>query len=164
MGDILSLIEEATRKVDRQKAEKLARKMEKGRFDLEDFRDQLTQMSNMGGITSMLDKLPGMNQLPKAVQDQVDERQFKQMAVIIDSMTPHERRYPDIISGSRKQRIARGSGTDIADINRLLKQHKQMQKMMKKFTKKGGIQKMMRGVQAMQGMMGQRGVVPGRRR
>lgn len=163
MGDILSLIEEATRKVDRQKAEKLARKMEKGRFDLEDFRDQLAQMSNMGGITSMLDKLPGMSQLPKAVQDQVDERQFKQMAVIIDSMTPHERRFPDIISGSRKQRIARGSGTDIADINRLLKQHKQMQKMMKKFTKKGGIQKMMRGVQAMQGMMGQRGV-PGRRR
>jgi len=163
MGDILSLIEEATRKVDRQKAEKLARKMEKGRFDLEDFRDQLAQMSNMGGITSMLDKLPGMSQLPKAVQDQVDERQFKQMAVIIDSMTPHERRFPDIISGSRKQRIARGSGTDIADINRLLKQHKQMQKMMKKFTKKGGIQKMMRGVQAMQGVMGQRGV-PGRRR
>ncbi|MBM4202562.1 MAG: signal recognition particle protein [Gammaproteobacteria bacterium] len=163
MGDILSLIEEATRKVDRQKAEKLARKMEKGRFDLEDFRDQLAQMSNMGGITSMLDKLPGMSQLPKAVQDQVDERQFKQMAVIIDSMTPHERRFPDIISGSRKQRIARGSGTDIADINRLLKQHKQMQKMMKKFTKKGGIQKMMRGVQAMQGMMGQRGVA-GRRR
>lgn len=163
MGDILSLIEEATRKVDHKKAEKLARKMEKGRFDLEDFREQLSQMSNMGGITSMLDKLPGMSQLPKAVQDQVDERQFKQMAVIIDSMTPHERRFPDVISGSRKQRIAKGSGTDIADINRLLKQHKQMQKMMKKFTKKGGLQKMMRGVSAMQGMMGSRGV-PTRRR
>ena len=139
MGDILSLIEEAQRKVDHKKAEKLARKMEKGRFDLEDFREQLAQMANMGGITSMLDKLPGMSQLPKNVQEQVDDRQFKRMAVIIDSMTPHERRFPDIISGSRKQRIARGSGTDIADINRLLKQHKQMQKMMKKFTKKGGM-------------------------
>ncbi len=164
MGDILSLIEEAQRKVDHKKAEKLARKMEKGRFDLEDFREQLAQMANMGGITSMLDKLPGMSQLPKKVQDQVDDRQFKRMAVIIDSMTAHERRFPDIISGSRKQRIARGSGTEIADINRLLKQHKQMQKMMKKFTKKGGMQKLARGLGSMQGMMAPKGVVPGRRR
>ena len=164
MGDILSLIEEAQRKVDHKKAEKLARKMEKGRFDLEDFREQLAQMANMGGITSMLDKLPGMSQLPKNVQDQVDDRQFKRMAVIIDSMTAHERRFPDIISGSRKQRIARGSGTEIADINRLLKQHKQMQKMMKKFTKKGGMQKLARGLGSMQGMMAPKGVVPGRRR
>ena len=164
MGDILSLIEEAQRKVDQKKAEKLARKMEKGRFDLEDFREQLAQMANMGGITSMLDKLPGMSQLPKNVQEQVDDRQFKRMAVIIDSMTPHERRFPDIISGSRKQRIARGSGTEIADINRLLKQHKQMQKMMKKFTKKGGMQKLARGLGAMQGMMGSKGVAPGRHR
>ncbi|MEZ5597332.1 MAG: signal recognition particle protein [Pseudomonadales bacterium] len=166
MGDILSLIEEAQRKVDKKKAEKLARKMEKGRFDLEDFRDQLAQMSNLGGVSSMLEKLPGMSQLPKNVQEQVDDRQFRRMAVIIDSMTPHERRFPDVISGSRKQRIARGSGCDIADINRLLKQHKQMQKMMKKFTKKGGMQKMMRGLGAMQGMMapGGRPGMPGRRR
>ncbi len=164
MGDILSLIEEAQRKVDHKKAEKLARKMEKGRFDLEDFREQLAQMANMGGITSMLDKLPGMSQLPKNVQEQVDDRQFKRMAVIIDSMTAHERRFPDIISGSRKQRIARGSGTDIADINRLLKQHKQMQKMMKKFTKKGGMQKLARGLGSMQGMMAPKGGVPVRRR
>lgn len=164
MGDILSLIEEAQRKVDHKKAEKLARKMEKGRFDLEDFREQLAQMANMGGITSMLDKLPGMSQLPKNVQEQVDDRQFKRMAVIIDSMTPHERRFPDIISGSRKQRIARGSGTDIADINRLLKQHKQMQKMMKKFTKKGGMQKLARGLGSMQGMMAPKGGMPARRR
>lgn len=164
MGDILSLIEEAQRKVDHKKAEKLARKMEKGRFDLEDFRDQLTQMANMGGIKSMLDKLPGMGQIPKNVQEQVDDRQFKRMAVIIDSMTAHERRFPDIISGSRKQRIARGSGTEIADINRLLKQHKQMQKMMKKFTKKGGMQKLARGLGSMQGMMAPKGVAPGRRR
>jgi len=164
MGDILSLIEEAQRKVDHKKAEKLARKMEKGRFDLEDFREQLAQMANMGGITSMLDKLPGMSQLPKNVQEQVDDSQFKRMAVIIDSMTPHERRFPDIISGSRKQRIARGSGTDIADINRLLKQHKQMQKMMKKFTKKGGMQKLARGLGSMQGMMAPKGGMPARRR
>jgi signal recognition particle subunit SRP54 len=164
MGDILSLIEEAQRKVDHKKAEKLARKMEKGRFDLEDFREQLAQMANMGGITSMLDKLPGMGQLPKNVQEQVDDRQFKRMAVIIDSMTAHERRFPDIISGSRKQRIARGSGTDIADINRLLKQHKQMQKMMKKFTKKGGMQKLARGLGSMQGMMAPKGGMPARRR
>ncbi|MEZ5558329.1 MAG: signal recognition particle protein [Pseudomonadales bacterium] len=148
MGDVLSLIEEAERKVDKQKAQKLARKLQKGKkFDLEDFRDQLEQMSNMGGIGSMLDKLPGMSQLPAAAQAQLDDGLFRRMAVIIDSMTPHERRFPDVINGSRKQRIARGSGTQVQDINRLLKQHKQMQKMMKKVTRKGGMQKMMRGLQ-----------------
>jgi signal recognition particle subunit SRP54 len=150
MGDVLSLIEEAERKVDREKAEKLARKLQKGKkFDLEDFRDQLQQMANMGGISSMLDKLPGMGALPAAAQAQLNDGLFKKMAVIIDSMTPQERRFPDIINGSRKQRIARGSGTDVPDVNRVLKQHKQMQKMMKKVTSKGGMQKMMRGVQAM---------------
>ncbi|MBT7335016.1 MAG: signal recognition particle protein [Gammaproteobacteria bacterium] len=151
MGDVLSLIEEAERKVDKDKAQRLARKIQRGRkFDLEDFRDQIDQMSNMGGITSMLDKLPGMGQLPPAAQAQMDDGQFKQMGVIIDSMTPHERRFPDVISGSRKQRIAKGSGTAVPDVNRLLKKHKQMQKMMKKVTKKGGMQKMMRGLQGMQ--------------
>jgi signal recognition particle subunit SRP54 len=153
MGDVLSLIEEAERKVDRRKAEKLARKMQKGRkFDLADFRDQLQQMANMGGVGSMMEKLPGMSQLPPAAQAQLDDGMFRRMAVIIDSMTPHERRYPDVISGSRKQRIARGSGADVPEVNRVLKQHKQMQKMMKKVTRKGGMQKMMRGMQAMQGM------------
>ena len=153
MGDMLSLIEEAERKVDKKKAQRLASKMQKGKkFDLEDFRDQLEQMSNMGGLTGMMDKLPGMNQLPQAAQQQVDDGMFKQMAVIIDSMTPHERRFPDVINGSRKQRIAKGSGTAVPDINRLLKQHKQMQKMMKKVTKKGGMQKLMRGMQGMQNM------------
>ena len=105
----------------------------------------------MGGISNMMDKLPGMGQLPAGAQAQLDDGQFKQMGVIIDSMTPHERHFPDVINGSRKKRIAMGSGTQVTDINRLLKQHKQMQKMMKKVTRKGGMKKMMRGMQAMQG-------------
>ena len=150
MGDVLSLIEEAERKVDKTKAQRFARKMQQGqKFDLEDFRDQLQQMANMGGLSSMLDKLPGMGQLPASAQAQLDDGQFKRMGVIIDSMTLKERRFPDLLNGSRKQRIAAGSGTQVADINRLLKQHKQMQKMMKKVGKKGGMQKMMRGMQGM---------------
>ena len=150
MGDVLTLIEEAERKVDKTKAQRFARKMQQGqKFDLEDFRDQLQQMANMGGLSSMLDKLPGMGQLPASAQAQLDDGQFKRMAVIIDSMTVRERRFPDLLNSSRKQRIASGSGTQLADINRLLKQHKQMQKMMKKVGKKGGMQKMMRGMQGM---------------
>ena len=150
MGDVLSLIEEAERKVDKTKAQRFARKMQQGqKFDLEDFRDQLQQMANMGGLSNMLDKLPGMGQLPANAQAQLEDGQFKRMGVIIDSMTVRERRFPDLLNGSRKQRIAAGSGTQIADINRLLKQHKQMQKMMKKVGKKGGMQKMMRGMQGM---------------
>ena len=150
MGDVLTLIEEAERKVDKTKAQRFARKMQQGqKFDLEDFRDQLQQMANMGGLSSMLDKLPGMGQLPASAQAQLDDGQFKRMAVIIDSMTVRERRFPDLLNGSRKQRIASGSGTQLADINRLLRQHKQMQKMMKKVGKKGGMQKMMRGMQGM---------------
>ena len=150
MGDVLTLIEEAERKVDKTKAQRFARKMQQGqKFDLEDFRDQLQQMANMGGLSSMLDKLPGMGQLPASAQAKLDDGQFKRMAVIIDSMTVRERRFPDLLNGSRKQRIASGSGTQLADINRLLKQHKQMQKMMKKVGKKGGMQKMMRGMQGM---------------
>ncbi|TDJ36523.1 MAG: signal recognition particle protein [Gammaproteobacteria bacterium] len=150
MGDVLTLIEEAERKVDKKTAQKLARKIQRGRkFDLADFRDQLQQMDNMGGIGNMLEKMPGMSQLPAAAQSQVNEGMFEQMGTIIDSMTPNERRFPDVINGSRKQRIAKGSGTQIPDVNRLLKQHKQMQKMMKKVTKKGGMRKMMRGMQGM---------------
>jgi signal recognition particle subunit SRP54 len=153
MGDVLTLIEEAERKVDREKAQRLARKIQKGQsFDLEDFRDQLSQMASMGGVSSMLEKLPGMNQLPQAAQAQLGDGQFKQMAVIIDSMTPQERRFPDLINGSRKRRVASGSGTQIQDVNRLLKQHKQMQKMMKKVTKKGGMARMMRQVGNLKGM------------
>jgi len=152
MGDVLTLIEEAERKVDRDKAERFAKKIQKGeRFDLEDFREQLKQMANMGGVASMLEKMPGMGQLPQGAQAQLGDGLFKQMGVIIDSMTRHERRYPDLINGSRKRRIASGSGTQIQDVNRLLKQHKQMQKMMKKVTKKGGMTRIMRQVANLKG-------------
>jgi signal recognition particle subunit SRP54 len=147
MGDVLSLIEEAEQKVDKQKAERFAKKLGKGeRFDLADFRDQLEQMRSMGGVANLLDKLPGMSQVPAAARSQIDDGVFRRMEVIIDSMTPQERQFPDLINGSRKRRIATGSGTEIADVNRLLKQHKQMQKTMKKVTRKGGMAKMMRGM------------------
>jgi len=159
MGDVLSLVEEAERKLDKKKADKLAKKIRKGKsFDLEDMRDQFQQMRNMGGMGSMLDKLPGMSGLAKVAENDVAEKMFGQMEAIICSMTPKERQFPDVISGSRKRRIAAGSGTQIQDINRLLKQHKQMQKMMKKMSKKGGMKAMMRG---MQGMMPPGGMPPG---
>ncbi len=160
MGDVLSLIEEAEQKVDRAKAEKLARKVKKGKsFDLEDFRDQLQQMNNMGGITGMLDKLPGMGGMAQMAQQSVDNKMFARMEAMINSMTPAERRKPDLIQGSRKRRITQGSGTQVQDLNRLLKQHKQMQKMMKKM-KGGGMEKMMRGLGGMMGQGGPGGMPP----
>ncbi len=160
MGDVLSLIEEAEQKIDKKKANKLARKIKKGKkFDLEDFRDQIQQMSNMGGITGMLDKLPGMGGMAKAAEEKLSANPFGQMEAIINSMTPGERRYPDVVNGSRKKRIATGSGTQIQDVNRLLKQHKQMQKMMKKMSRKGGMANMMRGMDSM--MKGPGGGFPG---
>jgi signal recognition particle subunit SRP54 len=149
MGDVLSLIEEAEQKVDKKKAAKLAKKVKKGgKFDLEDFRDQLQQMNNMGGITGMLDKLPGMGNMANMAQQNVDTKMFARMEAMINSMTPKERRSPELIQGSRKRRITQGSGTQVQDLNRLLKQHKQMQKMMKKM-KGGGMEKMMRGLGGM---------------
>ncbi|NQZ49582.1 MAG: signal recognition particle protein [Moritella sp.] len=151
MGDVLSLIEEVERNVDKDKAAKLAKKVQKGQgFDLEDFRDQLVQMKSMGGMMSMMDKLPGMSQVPDAVKDQMDDKLTNRMEAIINSMTPAERKRPDIIKGSRKRRIATGSGTQIQDVNKLLKQFTQMQKMMKKMSGKGGMKKMMG---KMKGMM-----------
>jgi signal recognition particle subunit SRP54 len=148
MGDILSLVEQAHEKVDFDKAEKLAKKVKKGKgFDLEDLRDQFVQMDKMGGIGSMMDKLPGMGAgVSKAMQSPAHTKQMKRMVAIIDSMTPQERRKPEVINGSRKRRVAVGSGTQIQDVNRLLKQHKQMQKMMKKMGSKGGMANMMRGL------------------
>jgi signal recognition particle subunit SRP54 len=166
MGDVMSLIEEAEQKVDKEKAAKLARKVKKGqKFDLEDFRDQLQQMNNMGGITGMLDKLPGMGNMAQMAQQNMDMKLFARMEVMINSMTPRERRNPELIQGSRKRRITRGSGTQVQDLNRLLKQHKQMQKMMKKM-KGGGMEKMMRGLGGMMppggpGGMGGAGGGPG---
>ena len=157
MGDVLSLIEEAERKIDKQKAEKLVKKVVKGKkFDLEDLRDQLQQMQNMGGMTSMLEKLPGMGNVAQMAEQANMTSQFKTMEVIIDSMTPAERANPDLLNGSRKRRITQGSGKSVQDLNRLLKQHKQMAKMMKKM-KGDGMAKMMRG---MGGMMGN-GMPPG---
>jgi signal recognition particle subunit SRP54 len=148
MGDILSLVEQAQDKVDHEKAERLARKVKKGRgFDLEDLRDQFTQMDKMGGLANLVDKLPGMGAgVSQAMQDPAHTRQMKRMVAIIDSMTPLERRKPEVINGSRKRRVAQGSGTQIQDVNRLLKQHKQMQRMMKKMGSKGGMANMMRGM------------------
>lgn len=147
MGDVLSLVEEAQRKMDAGSAEKLANKFKKGKgFDFEDFRDQLQQMSKMGGLTSLMDKLPGMGQLPDSVKKQANDQELVKMEAMINSMTPKERRRPELIKGSRKKRIAAGSGTQIQDVNRLLKQFSQMQKMMKKMGQKGGMAKMMRGL------------------
>lgn len=146
MGDVLSLIDEVERKVDRQKAEKLAAKVKKGKnFDLEDLRDQLQQMQNLGGMASLLEKLPGMGNMAQLAEQADVTRQFKRMQAIIDSMTPAERRNPDLLNGSRKRRITQGSGSSIQDLGRLLKQHKQMGKMMKKM-KGNGLANMMRGL------------------
>ena len=149
MGDVLSLIEDVERKVDKKKAEKLAQKVAKGkRFDLEDLRDQLQQMKNLGGMAGMMDKMPGMGNMAQLAQQNQASSQFDRMECIIDSMTPKERKNPDILNGSRKRRITVGSGTSIQDLNRLLKQHKQMGKMMKKMKGKG-MQNMMRGMGGM---------------
>lgn len=156
MGDVLSLIEEIESKVDRDQAEKLASKLKKGDgFDLNDFLEQLKQMRNMGGMAGMLTKLPGMSQVPDAVKSQMDDSVLTKMEAMINSMTKKERVKPEIIKGSRKRRIAAGSGTQVQDVNRLLKQFDDMQRMMKKM-KKGGLAKMMRGMKGMMppGMMG----------
>ena len=147
MGDVLSLIEEVEQKVDKDHAEKVAKKLKKGKgFDLQDFRDQLVQMQSMGGISSLMGKLPGMADIPEQVKDNVNDKEMMKLAAIIDSMTAQERQYPAIIKASRKKRIASGSGTEVQDVNRLLKQFNQMQKMMKKMSKKGGLKNMMRGM------------------
>lgn len=149
MGDVLSLIEDVERKVDKDKAQQLAQKMKKGKgFDLQDFKEQLEQMRNMGGMMSLMDKMPGMGNMTAKIKDQANDKQFTQMEAIINSMTPSERQRPDVIKGSRKRRIASGSGTQIQDVNKLLKQFMQMQKMMKKMSG-GGMKKMMRGMGGM---------------
>jgi signal recognition particle subunit SRP54 len=149
MGDVLSLIEEVERKVDKDKAQKLAQKVQKGKgFDLQDFKEQLEQMRNMGGMMSMMDKMPGMGNMTAQIKEKANDKSFVQMESIINSMTPGERTRPDVIKGGRKRRIAAGSGTQIQDVNRLLKQFTQMQKMMKKMSG-GGMKKMMRNMKGM---------------
>ena len=147
MGDVLTLVEQVEEKVDKDKAEKLVKKMSSGkRFDLMDFRDQIQQMQQMGGIGNLIDKLPGTAGLTTNMANQVGDRQFIQIVAIIDSMTAHERKQPAVIKGSRKRRIAVGSGTQIQDVNRLLKQFTQMQKMMKKVRKRGGMGQLLAGM------------------
>ncbi len=147
MGDVLSLIEEVEQKADKDKAAQLAKKIKRGRgFDLDDYQEQLGQMQDMGGLAAMIDKMPGLPQMPAAAANQMDDARLTRLGAIINSMTRQERRHPAIINGSRKRRIAAGSGTQIQDVNRLLKQFNQMQKMMKKLSRKGGMAKMMRGL------------------
>tara|TARA_R110002020_G_scaffold18983_43_gene65885 strand:- start:3731 stop:5104 length:1374 start_codon:yes stop_codon:yes gene_type:complete len=157
MGDVLSLVEEVEQKVDKDKAQKLAEKVAKGKkFDLNDMRDQLEQMQNMGGLSGLMDKLPGMGQMPEHVKAQVTGKEVPRMVAIINSMTKKERRNPGLLNGSRRARVARGSGTSPAEVNKVLKQYQQMEKMMSKLSQ-GGMKGLMRG---MKGLMG--GGFPGR--
>lgn len=134
MGDIVSLVEEVQEKVDKQQAEKMAKKLQKGkRFDFNDFLSQLNQMKKMGGMESLMGKLPGIAKLPKGAAEMMDDKLIVKMEAIIFSMTLKERRFPALLNGSRKKRIANGSGTNIQDVNKLLKQFTQMQKMLKRF-------------------------------
>ncbi len=160
MGDVLSLVEEVERKVDKDKATRLAEKMAAGRrFTLRDFRDQLQQMTQMGGLGGLMDKLPGMSGLSEQVKSKVNDKEIKRMIAIIDSMTKKERRHPQLLNGSRRARVARGSGTLPADVNRVLKQYQQMEKMMGKL-KGGGIKGMLRGLKGAMGGLGG-GMPPG---
>ena len=146
MGDVLSLIESAESKIDQKKAAKFAAKIQKsGAFDLEDFLEQLQQIKNMGGVGGLMGKMPGMSKIKDQVSGDVAEKEFRRLEAIIQSMTRKERMFPAVIKGSRKRRIATGSGTSVQDVNRLLKQFTQMQKMMKKVSK-GGMKNMMRGL------------------
>ena len=148
MGDVLSLVEQVQGQVDQEKAEKLAKKISKGKsFDLADLRDQLSQLQNMGGMSALLDKLPAQMQAnAAAAAGAADPKQLKRQIGIIDSMTPRERRRPELIDGSRKRRIALGSGVQLPEVNRLLKQFDHMQKTMKKLAKGGMLKNMMRGM------------------
>ena len=160
MGDVLSLVEEVSAKVDHKKAEKLAKKLQTGKgFDLDDFKEQMQQMSQMGGLGALMDKLPGMGKIPDHVKNQVNDKEVVKLIAIIQSMTTQEKRFPALIKGSRKRRIASGSGTQVQDINKMLKQFTQMQKMMKKM-KGGGMAKMMRGFKGNMGGPGAPGGFP----
>ncbi|HUP30214.1 MAG TPA: signal recognition particle protein [Usitatibacter sp.] len=154
MGDILSLVEEARAKVDEKEAHKLAEKFKKGKdFDLEDFKTQLQQMKSMGGIASLADKLPAQLTQMAQASPELQEKQLRRTEGIINSMTPLERRKPELLKAARKRRIAAGAGVQVQEVNRLLTQFEQMQKMMK-MMRGGGLQKMMKGM---------RGMIPGRR-
>ena len=148
MGDIVGLVEKAAQTIDAEKAAKIAERMRKGAFDLEDMAEQLKQLERMGGMSSMLGLMPGMGKIKQQISDAQlgkGEKEFKRMRAIISSMTPKERRTPKILDGKRKRRIAAGSGTTPADVNRLLKMHLQMAEMMKMMRKQGGMMGRMMG-------------------
>ncbi len=159
MGDVLTLVEQVQRNVDQQQAAQLEDKLRRGKgFDFNDFRDQLKMVQSMGGVGSLLDKLPGMGGVSAQAREQMaDGKQLVRTEAIICSMTARERRFPNLINGSRKRRIAAGSGVQIQDVNRLLKQFEQSQKVMKKLTRPGGMKKMMRGMGSMRGQFPGRG-------
>ncbi len=147
MGDVLSLIEDAQRTVDMEQAQQMVRKMKSGKgFDLEDFKLQIQQMKKMGGLGSLLDKLPG--NISQMAQGQIDDKMVNRIEGIINSMTYEERSHPDLIKASRKRRIAAGAGVSVQEVNKLLNQFEQTQKVMKQFSK-GGMAKMMRGMKGM---------------
>jgi signal recognition particle subunit SRP54 len=147
MGDVVSLVEEVQAKVDRDQAQRLVKKLQKGKeFDLVDFKEQLDQMAKMGGMASLMEKLPGIGQIPEHIRSKASDKEPGRLIAIINSMTPQERRFPALIKGARKRRIAMGSGTQVQDVNRLLKQFTQMQTVLKKM-KGGGMARMMRSMQ-----------------
>ncbi len=164
MGDVLSLVEQVQGQVDQEKAAKFAEKVSKGKkFDLNDMRDQLEQMQNMGGLAGLMDKLPGMAQVPDHVKSQVTGKEVPRMVAIINSMTKKERRNPALLNGSRRARVAKGSGTSPAQVNQMLKQFQQMEKMMSKLAG-GGMKGMMRGMKGLMGGGGFPGAGGGMRR
>lgn len=144
MGDVVSLVEKAQKEFDQKEAEKLQDKIRSDNFNLEDFKNQLQQVQNMGNISDLVGMIPGAG---KALQDaEIDEDAFKPIEAIINSMTPEERHNPDILNGSRRRRIAKGSGTRVRDVNDLIKQFEQMKKMMKSFSSMGSMGKMMKSM------------------
>ena len=158
MGDVLSLVEEMERKFDKKKTAEMSQKMMEGKdFDLEDFKSQIAQMRSMGGMLGLMDKLPGMNSMPDEVKDKMDDKIIYRMEAIINSMTPKERRDPDIIKGSRKKRIADGAGVEVAEVTRLLHQFNAMKKMMRKLRSQGGIRKLINLARTMAGNGGMGG-------
>ncbi|MCQ4143637.1 signal recognition particle protein [Vogesella sp. AC12] len=151
MGDVLSLIEDVQKGIDEKEAQAMAKKLKSGKgFDLEDFKAQMQQMKKMGGMTSLLEKMPGeIGQLAKGVQGAEAEKSMRRIEGIINAMTMEERRKPELLKASRKRRIATGSGVSVQEVNRLLKQFEQTQKMMKQFSSKGGMMKLMKGMKGM---------------
>ena len=159
MGDVLSLIENVEKQITLDSMEEMEARMKKGSFDFEDFLLQMKEMKKMGPMDKMLEMIPGMNKLPKAAQAGIDDKMMKRVEAIILSMTPRERRQPDVINASRKKRIAAGSGTSVQEINRLLNQFRDMQKMMRQLqAMQSGKMKMPRGMGKMGRMMGGRGM------